>query len=151
MVWDDVLLTGVGDVDEQHKEIFRRLELLKNQRDPARIPSLIRYFEQYLFTHANDEQKLFETAAYSQAGIHTSHHSYCIRQFILLREELMAGGNASLVVAYREVDNFMDEWFLQHVRQYDMEFAYFYKYGADEAGVTNAANGVNNQKEIIQV
>ncbi|MDL2236810.1 hemerythrin family protein [Christensenellaceae bacterium OttesenSCG-928-K19] len=136
VIWDDLFKTGVEEMDAQHKEIFRRLEKLRDQKDTARIPSLVEYFGKYLLMHLDEEQKLHQTTGYPKWGMHKSYHRYYAAQFETLKKKILKGGE--LAQAGKLIDKFIDEWFVQHIIIHDMEFAYFYKYGADEAGITPA-------------
>jgi hemerythrin len=94
--WTARLSVGVADLDEQHKELYRRVDLFlralveKRARDELR--PLVAYLEQYICEHFAAEQQLMELSGYAVLGDHMVEHHWFEEEFRLLVERLDQDG-----------------------------------------------------------
>ena len=66
--WREYLSTGVEQVDNQHKEIFKRLknlfEACCEEKGNEEVLNLINFLENYVIEHFRDEEALQENCSY---------------------------------------------------------------------------------------
>src|SRR5512145_3083876 len=78
--WNDELLTGIEDVDTQHKwlvDATNRLhdELSKPQSNPAVVGDILEGLVDYTYNHFIMEEELFERLGYPESAAHRAQHN----------------------------------------------------------------------------
>lgn len=125
MQWSSELATGVFDIDNQHKEIFSRVDRLSaacsEGRGKDEVLRLLLFLEDYVKEHFAAEERLQLRHAYPHYAAHKSQHVHFIaevaRLSVAFREE---GSTLSLVIMTNKT---MASWLVQHITKTDMEFA----------------------------
>jgi hemerythrin len=94
--WTARLSVGVPYLDEQHKELYRRVDLFlralveKRARDDLR--PLVAYLEEYVCEHFAAEQQMMELSGYAALGDHMVEHHRFEEEYRVLVERLERGG-----------------------------------------------------------
>lgn len=127
MQWTEDLTVGVEKIDEQHKELFRRIEALvksvKAKECKYQIGPTFKFLDDYIVTHFGDEEKIMQDSAYPKFEAHKALHEKFVRDFRALRAELEdepSSYNRSVMTNQIVVD-----WIVDHIKQRDIEFGRF--------------------------
>jgi len=127
--WDDALLTGVGDIDDQHRELFKRvntlLEACVRQKGKEEIESYIRYLMDYAAFHFAAEEREMTTHRYPGLAEHEREHEEFKKQINDLSREFREYG-ASIHVLLQAARS-SGEWLVKHVKGTDRKMAEFLK------------------------
>lgn len=124
--WSSALALGVPEIDAQHAELFRRVDLLHDAmlaRDRAEAVRLLEYLHQYVRAHFALEEELMREVGYPALAAHAGEHGKFARTVAALERELSErGATAALVlVLEREVSG----WLQQHVYSTDGELGWW--------------------------
>jgi hemerythrin len=127
--WTSNLATGVAEIDNQHKEIFHRVnrlaEACSEGRGKEEVLKLLLFLEDYVKEHFAAEEKLQFKSGYPEYAWHKSQHSRFISDIARLATEFrMEGASLSLVIMTNKT---LTAWLVQHVSKTDMELAVYLK------------------------
>ena len=124
--WTSTLSVGVAEIDQQHQELFRRIDrlldsMLRNDRSEA--ARLLDFLAEYVIVHFADEESLMEGTGYPDLQRHTEDH----RRFrATLRDISLAfaerGPTASLVL---RLEQEVVGWLKDHVYFTDVALGRF--------------------------
>ena len=123
--WTNDLATGVFEIDNQHKEIFKRFDRLfaacSEGKGKEEVMQLIVFLEDYIKEHFAAEERLQLRHAYpdypSHKALHTSFIAEVARLAAAFKEE---GATLPLVIMTNKT---LSSWLVQHIAKIDMEFA----------------------------
>ena len=129
--WDTSLETGIDVVDEQHRQYF---VLLNNYLEKAseaphdgdEFFDLLEKFDflrQYAREHFSTEESLMQETGFPGYEAHRWEHRYFEHHVGELFERLKAGGFSAELA--HDVNYYIIEWFVEHIRQVDMELVEF--------------------------
>jgi hemerythrin len=127
--WRDDLLTGVVEVDDQHKELFRRFgELLTacNQgKGGVEVLRLFNFLDDYVVKHFAAEERIMRQHGYPDYLEHKQQHQGFTRRLEELKRQFRdEGAGLSLVITTNHV---MIEWLSRHIEKMDKEIAKYVK------------------------
>ena len=92
MEWTGDLSVGIDEIDEQHKELIRRInDLVDSVRQKSckyKIGDVIKFLEEYVVVHFGEEEGLMEKYAYPEYKPHRAQHEYFMREFPGSRKSL---------------------------------------------------------------
>jgi hemerythrin len=129
MEWTDDLSTGSVSIDDQHKELFERinalLEACKQGKGKAEVSQVIWFLDDYVVTHFSAEEKYMETHHYPDFGKHKALHLEFMDNFADLKREFEEeGAGVHLVV---KTNQLVVQWLLDHIRKIDKALGAFLK------------------------
>ncbi len=127
MLWSKNLETGMPKIDEQHKELFRQVDILMDRGNEKRIPQTLEFLAGYVVRHFTDEQVLHVASRYPKALAHKQLHVDFVKKFkdLKKRYESESGGNKLQLIM--EINNVVIGWLKEHIMVHDKEFAAYYK------------------------
>ena len=100
--WDSSLAMGLPDIDEQHREIFRRLDrmltAMSHHRGRGEVAPLFAFMSTYVVEHFRNEQALMIGRSYPEYDGHRREHEEIVRAFKTLKEDFDRQGNGLLTV-----------------------------------------------------
>jgi len=117
LAWTPALAVGVEEIDEQHKELFRRADrllaaVLAGDR-AAEVGRLVAFLQEYAKVHFGAEEQLMHASGYSQLPEHRGEHRWFEEELARLAAELaVAGPTAQLAYA---LDRHLAGWLRNHV------------------------------------
>lgn len=123
--WDDSLLTGVEDIDNQHRELFRRfndlLAACNQGRGREEVLRVLTFLDDYIRRHFRDEETMQQRSNFPDYLAHRSQHE----EFMTKTEALSAqfrseGATLGLLV---QTNTMLMEWLIGHIRKMDRAFA----------------------------
>lgn len=94
--WTERLAVGVAEIDAQHQELYRRVDLflraLDERRGRSELRPLVTYLDQYVCTHFAAEQQMMELSGYAALGDHMAEHHWFEEEYCRLAERLEQEG-----------------------------------------------------------
>lgn len=125
--WNNALLTGVKQFDDQHKELVGMLNKLhramKNRETKEVLEKILFELVDYTGNHFSSEESLFDKYNYPESAEHKKHHQALLSQvtdFIEKYEE----GKAALGV---DLLAFLRDWVVNHILGTDKKYSEFFK------------------------
>jgi len=125
--WNDILSVGILEMDDEHKELFKRINALLvgllGTDGSRNIPNLMASVIEYTVFHFNDEQELMRKHNYPKLKNHMELHTYYLKEMGEIQAELTAGNfNAPLLIKIQEK---MVNWLLEHIAKVDHDYSEF--------------------------
>jgi len=119
--WDNNLAIGVNEIDEQHKELFKRfdklLEACNNGLGKEEIGHLLSFLDEYVQTHFRDEERLQVAHDFPDYPTHRVAHRGFVERLGQLKQDLHGDG-ASLSVIITTNTMLLD-WLVNHIAVMD--------------------------------
>ena len=127
--WTRDLSVGVEEIDNQHRELFDRINALGSammqggaKEEAAR---LIEFLAEYVVIHFGAEEKYMTDFGYAGYALHKTKHEWFKKEFSDIRAMLDAGGITPEVIM--RGNNLLIIWFSNHIRSIDMMLGSFLK------------------------
>ncbi len=129
VMWTPDLAVGVKVIDEQHKEIFRRvdglLEACKAGKGKDAVEKTLDFMEDYLVQHFVAEENIQLHYSYPGYAAHKQEHAGFIRDVAALRKKFNREGPSLMMAA--EISRTLVDWLVKHIKKSDMELGAFLK------------------------
>jgi hemerythrin len=120
------MLTHVPAIDEQHQELFNRINSLLAlglKAGKEETEKTLDFLGNYIIKHFGDEEMLHLKSDYPKRTWHHEQHQKYIESFKQLKAEYAQSG-ASLQFTQR-LDKSIIDWIVQHIKSADAEFGKF--------------------------
>jgi hemerythrin len=126
-LWNSTLEIGVPAIDEQHKELFRRVDILLDVSNGSadRVPETLKFLGAYVVKHFRDEESLHVRSKYPKAELHKKMHIKFVSEFRDLKQQYEAVGEKLSVLM--NINRVVVDWLKSHIMVHDKEFAAYYK------------------------
>ena len=125
--WDNDLSTGIENIDNQHKELFDRINqlLLAMKEGKARdeIMQTLNFLEEYVIKHFTEEEMIQKKNDYPKYNIQHEQHEQFKNELKKLRETFASKGTSSLLVL--NVQKEMSTWWRNHITELDKDLGKF--------------------------
>jgi hemerythrin len=127
VTWRDHFATGIEAIDDQHRELFARLDRFLGAIDEGNgtrelLPTLD-FLGQYAASHFTVEENLMDAHAYPHVGLQITEHLRFMDDLEKLRIEVKTG-SATHELALRTGRSFT-QWLIHHICELDREFGEF--------------------------
>ena len=127
--WTTDLATGVDEIDNQHKELFQRinnlLDACNHGKGKAEVKKVIWFLEDYVITHFSEEEKYMGKHDYPDYISHKKQHLEFIENFNSLKKQFEAEGPGIHIVVI--TNNLIVDWLKKHIRVLDKALGSFLK------------------------
>ncbi|WP_160690387.1 hemerythrin family protein [Clostridium sp. C2-6-12] len=127
--WDDSLLTGIEDIDSQHKELFKYLDkflsAMRDGKGKEEIGNALNFLEEYVIKHFNYEEEIQKKYGYPRSKDQISQHEYFKNELKQLRLAFDRTGE-SIILALN-VQNKITDWVKNHISKLDKDLAEYIK------------------------
>lgn len=125
--WTTSLSVGVSVIDEQHKEIFARvnklLDATSRGKGKEEIGQTLDFLGKYVVAHFGAEEARMRDANYPEAAAHKKQHEQFLRDFTALSGQFdREGASAGLVIA---VQHQVCDWLITHIGKTDKALGSF--------------------------
>ena len=125
----DDLLTGFKPVDEQHKAIFRKLEVVLEATIEGRLMSeteeLLTFLGDYVDHHFRTEEALMERFHFRDYGCHKAQHDrFRAKTVKSISEFKKESANQTLIL---DIVKSIHDWLISHIGKEDKELGHFIK------------------------
>jgi hemerythrin-like metal-binding protein len=134
MEWTEDLSTGSKIIDDQHKELFSRIndlvDAIKAHTCKYKIGDVVKFLDEYIVFHFGEEEKFMQEHKYPKYPQHKAQHTKFINNFNELKIELQKleggrkPGSYDLSV---ETNQVVVDWILDHIVKIDKELGAFLK------------------------
>jgi hemerythrin len=127
--WDESLAVGIEEIDEQHKELFDRINhLLRtigelHAQDELRIT--LDFLEEYALMHFGLEEQQMVFTNYSGYGEHKEQHDYMRAEVEKLRTRMVGEGPSEKLLV--DAQELLVDWLQKHIRSIDVKMARHFK------------------------
>jgi hemerythrin len=125
MLWNSTLETGIPVIDEQHKELFRQVDILLDTSNKNRINETLDFLGQYVIKHFTAEEVMHARSGYPKAAEHKKMHVAFVGTYKALRDEYVKTGMS--LPTLMKINNTAVNWLKEHIMREDKNFAVFYK------------------------
>lgn len=134
MQWTSDLSVGIEKIDEQHRELFDKINDLvaavKRSVCKYKIGDVIKFLEDYVVFHFGEEEKYMVQFNYPNYQAHKTQHEKFIENFNELKKELpkLEGGKkpGSYDLSV-ETNAVVVDWILDHIAKVDKLLGEFLK------------------------
>ncbi|TAN41784.1 MAG: bacteriohemerythrin [Nitrospirae bacterium] len=137
--WTEELATGVTIIDDQHKELFRRinalLEACSRGKGKEEIARVIQFLEDYVISHFSEEEERMQQSSYPAYAEHKAQHEEFKRNFAEVKQLFETNGPAVFVVI--KTNHVVIDWLKAHIKRIDRAFGAFLQ-AAGPAGAQKA-------------
>ncbi len=125
--WTEDLSTGFEEIDNQHKELFSRInefqQACKLGKGREKVRETIKFLEDYVIMHFSTEEDYMEKYNYPAYNSHRIEHQRFIKNLKDIKEDFeKEGAGVSLVV---NINHMIVEWLHKHIRRVDKALANF--------------------------
>ncbi|MBF0628091.1 MAG: bacteriohemerythrin [Magnetococcales bacterium] len=123
--WTDRLMTGIHDVDEDHKKLVAMVNqihrLLKESAGSEDVGKVIHELAAYTQFHFAREERMFDQFGYPDTASHKEKHLRLLNDVTGLMQKFAAGDFA----APMDLLTFAKAWLIEHIMGTDMRFGPF--------------------------
>ena len=123
VAWTEELAIGVEQIDEQHKEIFRRvnalLEACKSGKGKEAVGETVKFLENYVVEHFAAEENIQLHYSYPDYKLHKAMHEAFIADVQGLKKMLDEQG-ATLTAVLR-TNQLVVDWLVKHIKKADKD------------------------------
>lgn len=127
--WDSRLETGIEKIDEQHKELFNRIDQLElaiyKGLAAVELVRLLEYLESYMIEHFELEETLMLNCEYPEFARHTRQHEEFKKTFTGILEDVKNRGTDIYLAI--DIDKQMRKWWEDHIIKMDKAYIPFLK------------------------
>lgn len=129
ILWKEDLATGVEEIDNQHKELFRRINNLLDActqgKGKDEVLNTIRFLDDYVMVHFTAEEGLQKAYNYPDYTSHKALHAEFIKNISDIKKAIEKEG-VGLHLVLRTNRTVVD-WLLNHIGQIDKKLGAFLK------------------------
>ncbi len=132
MEWTEDLSVGIRTIDEQHKELFLKINdlvaAIKQKTCKYKIGDVVKFLEDYIIFHFGEEEKYMQEHNYPGYLKHREQHRKFIENFNRLKQELpkLEGGkNPGSYDLSVETNQVVVDWILDHIVRIDRDLGKF--------------------------
>ncbi len=127
--WTPKLAVGLDVIDDQHKELYRRinqlLEACSQGKGREVVGETLKFLEDYVVTHFGNEENYMTRLAYPEYSQHKAQHTHFINNLKELKTSFEQNGpGLPTIVA---TNHLVVEWLNVHIRNVDTKLAAFLK------------------------
>ncbi len=119
--WDSTLTVGVESIDEQHRELFLRLDRLlqamQAHQGAVEVGRLLDYLGEYVVAHFGREEAVMRDWEYPGYAAHKAEHEAFLKDFQMLRAEYLSSGPTAVLTI--RVTNRVTAWLREHIYRVD--------------------------------
>jgi hemerythrin len=122
--WNPALEVGHPEIDQQHRELFRRLDALVEAMaagDRKEIGLLFEFLGGYVVEHFGEEERLMQESAFPGQTIHKAAHERFVRDYQALRKLFEDNGPTAAVVI--KTKTWIADWLVAHIGATDQQLA----------------------------
>jgi hemerythrin len=127
--WDKNLETGIGEIDRQHRELFRRIDGLElaiyEGKGRNELTTMINYLESYVTEHFDAEEQMMTEFFYPDSAKHFKEHVKFRELYEKIKKEFDEKGPDYYLAL--DVDKEIRKWWENHILITDMAYVPYVK------------------------
>ncbi len=120
MPWTDSLAIGIPEIDQQHQELFLRLERLLRGivgGEREEVGRLLEFLGTYVVNHFGAEERWMAKSGYPDYARHKAEHDQFMQDYLRMQVEFEQKGPTVLVGM--RVNNWVADWLRRHIADSD--------------------------------
>ncbi len=130
MQWTEDLSVGVAQIDEQHRELFRRIngleDAIRNAQCKYTIDSTIEFLAEYAATHFRQEEEVMEACGYPGYAEQAAQHAVFLKALADLKKQAAEPrGKGSSYDLSVETNRVVVDWIIAHIMRVDKKLGAF--------------------------
>lgn len=129
LTWNENLLSGVKEIDDQHMELFnlinRLFDACNQGKGREEIGHVFEFLNDYIIYHFNAEEGYMSKYNYPGYSNHKEIHRNFKKDFAELKKKLDNFFNELSTLA--ETNWLLGEWWINHINKVDKELGIFLK------------------------
>lgn len=122
--WTEDLAVGIIEIDNQHKELFDRINVLfeacNQGKGRTEIGRTIAFLEEYVETHFSAEEQHMARTRYPDFGFHKQQHVVFRKNLSNIKRQLVEEGPGIHIVIL--TNHMVVDWLKNHIRTLDKSF-----------------------------
>jgi hemerythrin len=123
--WNDMLMTYIPKIDEQHKTLVSLInklhDALEENRDREELGVVLAELVDYTVNHFAMEEKYMDTYGYPASAGHKHEHELLRKKALALQKQFAAGRPVITI----EVMKFLKRWLTKHILATDKQMGAF--------------------------
>ncbi|MDK2992590.1 MAG: hemerythrin [Clostridiales bacterium] len=127
--WDQSLSVGIDKIDNQHKELFNRVNALLDACNQGKgkqvVGEIIDFLGDYVVTHFGAEERYMQQYNYPDYGAHKAMHDGFIDSFGQLKKKFESEGPGIQLVL--QTNRTVVDWLIKHIGNTDKALGTFLK------------------------
>lgn len=132
--WNDGLIVGVKEIDDDHKKLLEIINKLSDSIDNdvsvMEYENIFIELENYVVGHFKREEAYMKKCAYSEFESHQKQHDSFANQIPVLKEKFFSSKD---YLDAKDITAFLTDWLINHILYEDMKFVDTF----EECGLTN--------------
>jgi hemerythrin len=129
IIWTEDLSTGVAEIDEQHKDLFRQLnDLLQAcsvKKGKEEIGRFVVFLSDYVILHFAAEEREMAAHSYPAMAGHKAEHEQFKKEIAKLKADYIEhGANIDVVLIAVRMSH---DWLREHIKKTDKALGAFLK------------------------
>jgi hemerythrin len=125
--WDATLAIDLQDIDQQHKEIVRRLDrmltAMSQRKGKGEVGPLCAFLSEYVVMHFRAEEQYMAQRSYPEYAAHKSEHDEIVQSFAKMVDDYERNG--STVVTVLRAARCLTDHVRSHMQVTDHKLAVF--------------------------
>ncbi|MBI5453674.1 MAG: hemerythrin family protein [Deltaproteobacteria bacterium] len=126
LIWTTSLATGIEWQDNQHKELFNRINSLIDAMNSGvaagEVSGLFKFLDTYVRDHFRNEEVAMDKQRYPDAVSHKEQHKKFIENMTRLKNEYQKEQAHKLIIEARKL---LADWFYEHIAKVDKKLGEF--------------------------
>jgi len=126
LLWTEALSVGIAVIDEQHQELFRRVDDMLEAAsggNAAEVTRMLGFLRGYVEHHFAAEEAFMRQHNYPGFEAHQAEHAFFVNQVALISEEHRRSGPAPALVS--RMNHLLADWLRTHIGLTDSAMARF--------------------------
>ncbi len=123
------LSTTVGEIDDQHKELFARinglLAALAQGKGREEISTVVQFLTEYVVFHFGVEERYMAKFGYTSMTQHKAQHELFVKTFTRLKDRLLMEGVTPPLI--EDTKQLVVDWLINHIKYSDKALGLFLK------------------------
>lgn len=136
ILWTDELATGVREIDEQHKEMFRKINELLDACHQGRghetVGEVLDFLDSYSRKHFQLEEQYMLDYGYPEYQQHKAHHREFISNVAEVKRRFQAEGPGVHIVVI--TNRVLAGWLNSHIRKVDKGLGQYLRPRLEKSG-----------------
>jgi len=125
--WTENLAVGILEIDNQHKELFDRINVLfeacNQGKGRAQIERTIAFLEEYVETHFTAEEQYMLKTRYPDRGSHQRQHGVFRKNLSDIKRQLVEEGPGIHLIIL--TNHMVIDWLKNHIRTLDRSYGIY--------------------------
>ena len=124
--WTAALATGIGEIDEQHQELFRCVARVRDAafaNDGSEVDRTIAFLREYVDFHFQAEERFMAAQRFPDLARHQEEHRAMMEAVLEIEVDHHREGAGADSLA--RVERFLSDWLRTHIGVTDVAMARF--------------------------